>query len=89
MHTKHISVRIEDPEGLHARNAAQIFTAARNLNAKIRLSTEEKTARADQILELMALEAGVGTLIEVSAEGEDAEEALNMVAQILQTNIDL
>ncbi|MEQ2561697.1 HPr family phosphocarrier protein [Ventrimonas sp. CLA-AP-H27] len=77
-------MKLHDPEGLHARNSARIFAAAGKLNAQIRLSTGEKTARADHILELMALAAGAGDLIEIRADGEEAEAAVNAIAQILQ-----
>ena len=73
-----------DPEGLHVRNAAQIFAAAGGLNAQIRLCSGEKTARADHILELMAMEARAGDFIEIQACGEDAEQAVKTIAQILQ-----
>ncbi len=84
VHTKSVTIRIQDPEGLHARNAARIFAAARKLNAEIQLCTGERTARADHILELMALEARAGDLIEIQADGEDAEAAVDTIAQILQ-----
>lgn len=84
VHTESVTIRIQDPEGLHARNAARIFAAARKLNAEIRLCTGERTARADHILELMALEARAGDLIEIQTDGEDAEAAVDTIAQILQ-----
>ncbi|MFR5733213.1 MAG: HPr family phosphocarrier protein [Clostridium sp.] len=43
----------------------QIFAAAGGLNAQIRLCSGEKTARADHILELMAMEARAGDFIEI------------------------
>ena len=58
--------------------------AAGDLNAKIRLCLGEKTARADHILELMAMEARAGDFIEIQACGEDAEQAVKTIAQILQ-----
>ncbi|RHT16954.1 MULTISPECIES: HPr family phosphocarrier protein [Clostridia] len=79
-----MTVRLRDPEGLHVRNAAQIFAAAGGLNAQIRLCSGEKTARADHILELMAMEARAGDFIEIQACGEDAEQAVKTIAQILQ-----
>lgn len=54
------------------------------MNAEIRLCAGEKTARANHILELMALEARAGDLIEIQADGEDAEAAVDTIAQILQ-----
>ena len=43
-----------------------------------------ETARADHILELMAMEARAGDFIEIQACGEDAEQAVKTIAQILQ-----
>ena len=40
--------------------------------------------RADHILELMAMEARAGDFIEIQACGEDAEQAVKTIAQILQ-----
>ncbi len=82
--TKRISVRIQDPEGLHVHNAARIFEAAAKLDANIWICMGNKTARADKILELMALEASAGTLLEILAGGKDAETAVDTIAQILQ-----
>lgn len=84
MHTKCITIRLQDPEGLHVRNSAQIFAAAGKLNAEIRLCTGEKIARADRMMELMALEARAGNLIEIQADGEEEEEAVAVLTRILQ-----
>ena len=52
---KYTTVQVEDPEGLHVRNCARIMAAATRLDADLSLIYGEKTARADRILELMAL----------------------------------
>ena len=44
-------------------------------------------ARADHILELMALEAGNGTLVEIRADGEEEETAALEVANILRSDM--
>lgn len=81
---KYTTVQVEDPEGLHVRNCARIMAATR-LDADLSLIYGEKTARADRILELMALEAPSGSVIEIHAEGKEAKTAVDTIAQILRT----
>ena len=81
---KRITVQIQDPEGLHVHNSAKIYAASGKLNAQIWLCAGEKTARADHILELMALEARAGDFVEILADGEETEAAVNAIAQILR-----
>lgn len=82
---KYTTVQVEDPEGLHVRNCARIIAAATRLDADLSLIYGEKTARADRILELMALEAPSGSVIEIHAEGKEAKTAVDTIAQILRT----
>ncbi len=56
------------------------------MKAAVTLCYGEKKANADSILELMALEAGAGTRIEIRAEGEAEEEAAAEVARILRSH---
>lgn len=55
------------------------------MKAAVTLYYGEKKANADSILELMALEAGAGCIIEIRAEGSAEEEAAAEVARILQS----
>ena len=80
---KCVMVQVADPEGLHVRNCARIVAAAARLDAELSLFYGEKKARADHVLELMALEAPSGSRIEIYAEGKEQESAVNTIAQIL------
>ncbi len=77
-------IQLKDPEGLHARNSVQICMAVRQRDVKVCLRLGEREAAADQILEVMALNAGCGDWIEIISEGREETEALDAVLEILQ-----
>ena len=56
-------IQLKDPEGLHARNSVQICMAVRQRDVKVCLRLGEREAAADQILEVMALNADCGDWI--------------------------
>lgn len=73
------SVTIEDKAGLHARPCLAIIKALENFESKvvIRYGNEETDAR--EILQLMCLNAPCGAVLELAADGNDAEAALEAV----------
>ncbi len=77
-------VQLRDPEGLHARNSAQICMAVRKRDARVSLRLGEREAKADQILEVMALDANCGDWIEIRAEGREASETMKAILDVLQ-----
>ena len=77
-------IQLKDPEGLHARNSVQICMAVRQRDVKVCLRLGEREAAADQILEVMALNAGCGDWIEIISEGGEETEALDALLEILQ-----
>ena len=79
-----VRIQLRDIEGLHARNSAQISMAVKDLDARVVLCLDHAKAAADQILEIMALEADCGDWIEVQSEGREEEAAMEAVLEILQ-----
>lgn len=73
-----------NPEGLHARPAAQIAEAVGALDASVTVGCEDRTADAASSLELMTLRAGRGMELHVSATGPDAESAVRAVVALVQ-----
>ena len=67
-------IQLKDPEGLHARNSVQICMAVRQRDVKVCLRLGEREAAADQILEVMALNADCGDWIEIISEGREETE---------------
>ncbi len=73
-----------NPQGLHARPAAQIATAVGGLSAEVAVESGGRRADASSSLELMTLGAGQGVEITVSAVGADAARAVAAVREMVE-----
>lgn len=79
---------IKNRLGLHARAAIKLVELAQSFEATITISNEEKSATADSVMGLLMLESAQGQQICVSAEGHDAEAALNAVTALIEAGFD-
>jgi phosphotransferase system HPr (HPr) family protein len=61
---------------LHARPAATFVKTALRFRSKVTVGTDGRVADAKSILAVLALGAVGGTVLRLSAEGEDAPDAL-------------
>lgn len=61
---------------LHARPAATFVKTALRFRSKVTVGTDGKVADAKSILAVLALGAVGGTVLRLSADGEDAPDAL-------------
>jgi phosphocarrier protein HPr len=70
------------PEGvaLHARPAATFVKTALRFRSQLTVGLDGKVANAKSILAVLALGATGGTVLRLSAEGEDAPDALAALA---------
>lgn len=69
--------------GLHARAAAAVVMTLDSFSSKIMMQRGEKSANARSILDLLLLGASAGTVIEVTATGEDEELAIAAIAALV------
>ncbi|MFE4834593.1 HPr family phosphocarrier protein [Arthrobacter sp. NPDC056691] len=78
--------------GLHARPAAIFAEAAGNIPLEVTVALEGTPASeavdASGVLSLMGLGATHGTTVVLRAEGTNADEALDSLVHILQTDHD-
>jgi phosphocarrier protein HPr len=65
---------------LHARPAANFVKTAMRFRSRVTVGVNGKTADAKSILAVLALGATGGTLLKLSADGEDAPAALEALA---------
>ncbi|WP_414829851.1 HPr family phosphocarrier protein [Alteromonas sp. H39] len=77
------TVTIVNKLGLHARAATQLVQVANKFDAKVTLLKGEKEADANSVLGLMMLESHQGEQVEIISDGEDAEEALEAIASLI------
>jgi phosphocarrier protein len=78
-------VKIQNKLGLHARPAALFVKAASRFVADITVEKGANKVSGKSIMGLMTLEAGFGSTLRVSAEGEDAEAALNEIQTLMDS----
>jgi phosphocarrier protein len=72
-------VRIKNKRGLHARASAKIVEAAARFQSEINIIKDGQAVNARSIMGLMMLAAGMGSDVEITAEGPDAAEALTAI----------
>ena len=71
--------------GLHARAAARFVHAANRFRARIALSRNGKSMDGKSILGLLLLAASQGTLLEVSADGDDEQAAVETLVALIES----
>lgn len=81
-----LTVRVDDPEGLHARPCARIAHAAERFRASVLVSHAGRTADARRVLELLGLGVLAAADVEIRAEGEDAAACAEAVARAVRTD---
>lgn len=78
-------VEITAPNGLHVRPAAQFVKEAKNFISTIEVSAGGKTANAKSLFKLQTLGLTQGTVITISAEGEDEQQAVEHLIALIPT----
>jgi phosphocarrier protein HPr len=74
---------IVNQEGLHARPAARIVRLASAFAAEITLSKDGMDVNGKSIMGVMMLAAECGSEITIRANGPDAEEAVQALAELV------
>ena len=74
--------------GLHARPAAMFVRAANKHRAEIWVEKDGEQVNGKSIMGLMMLAAGQGTKLILSAEGVDAEKAIQELELLVEKRFD-
>lgn len=69
--------------GLHARAAAKFVTTASEFSSDILVSRDNRQVNGKSIMGVMMLAAAKGTEVQVTAEGDDAEYALQAIGELI------
>ena len=70
-------------EGLHARPAARFVKTAKGFSSEIMIIKDDKEANAKSAMKIMTLAAKKGDEIVIRAEGEDAQEAVEALVELI------
>jgi phosphocarrier protein HPr len=78
-----IQVTVVNTHGLHARPAMQFVDTANKFISEIIVANGETEMDAKSIMSVMQLAATRGTVLRMKARGQDAEQALAALAELV------
>ena len=82
------TVEICNQRGLHARAAARFVKTAALFDAEISVRKNGTSVSGRSIMGLMMLAAASGALVEISATGRDAANAVDTLARLIECKFD-
>jgi phosphocarrier protein len=74
---------IQNKRGLHARASAKIVEASARFQSEINVMKDGSAVNGRSIMGLMMLAASIGSEIEITTEGPDAQEALTAMLALV------
>lgn len=69
--------------GIHARPAAQFVRVASRFTCDVTVEKDDESVDGKSIMGLMMLAVGCGAVIEVSTDGEDEEQAMAALEELV------
>lgn len=78
-----VSAEIVNKLGLHARAAAKLTHLAGNYHSDIWISRSGRRVNAKSIMGVMMLAAGLGSTVELETNGQQEEEAMDAIVQLM------
>lgn len=83
------TLKIRHEAGLHARPASLFVKTSNRFACDIEVVYDGREVNAKSILSVLTLGAGQDAVVTVRAEGEDAEEALEALAHLVESNFEV
>jgi len=74
--------------GLHARAAAKLVHVTGNYTSQVKLHKDGEEVDAKSILGVLLLAASQGTRIVVRCDGEDEQEAMQAITELIANRFD-
>lgn len=81
-------VTIINKLGLHARAAAKFVATASKFTSELNVTKNNQSVNGKSIMGVMMLAASKGTELELSAEGEDAQELISAIEALINNLFD-
>ncbi len=75
--------RIVNQLGLHARAATKLVQLASKFPCEVELARDDQTANAKSVMGVLLLCGSKGTVLEVRARGEHAEECVQSIGELI------
>jgi len=74
--------------GIHARPAAQFVKTANSFDSDIVVEKDGEEVDGKSIMGLMMLAAGHGSTLKITAEGDDEDNALTALGELIARNFE-
>jgi phosphocarrier protein HPr len=81
-------VEIVNKKGLHARAASKLVQLATRFGSKIMLNRDGQKSDGKSILGVLVLAAHMGSHIEITTDGEDEQEAMDAICDLIRRKFD-
>ena len=81
-------IEIINKLGLHARASAKLVSTAARFGSKIDIEFGSQVADAKSIMSVMMLAASVGSTVTIKTDGDDEEEAMAAVTNLINNYFD-
>ncbi len=75
--------------GIHARPAAQFVKIASTFPCEIQVEKDDEQADGKSIMGLMMLAAGYGSVLTITTDGPEADEALEALSKLIENNFEV
>jgi phosphocarrier protein len=82
---KEINVLVVDPVGLHDRPATVAVNAASKFKCDVKVSFKGRAVNMKSIMGVMSLGIPTQSEVTISCEGEDEEEAIVAIEEVLRS----
>lgn len=79
---------LSNKRGLHARAATKLVQCCQPFAARVRVAKGDHQGDADNIMSLLMLAAPCGAELTVSADGSDAEAALDAIQTLFESRFE-
>ena len=77
------SAQIVNKNGLHARPAAEVVKAASKFKSEITIVRDDLEVNGKSIMGVMMLAAEFGATLTIRANGPDAQQAVDAIAELI------
>ncbi len=81
-------IEIINKLGMHARAAAKFVTLAQTFKSDIKLARSDQQVNGKSIMGVMMLAAAKGSIIELIIEGEDEQQAVDSLSQLINNRFE-
>ncbi|MBM7624579.1 HPr family phosphocarrier protein [Sporohalobacter salinus] len=78
-------VVVQNETGLHARPASLLIEAANNYSAEVQLVYKNQEVNAKSVMRVMSLGIGQGAEVTIRAEGNEEEDAVEELVELIKS----